>query len=626
LEAQAPGGAGWVHEIKFDGYRIEARLNAGAAELKTRTGLDWTGKFQPIADAVGKLRASNAIIDGEIVVDVGNGISDFSTLQADLSSGRTDRFAYYAFDLLFLDGEDLRKQPLIARKAALADLVGKKRDGRVRLSEDFTEPGSAVLKHACQLGLEGIISKQRDSPYRSGRTGDWLKIKCSDRQEFVIAGYKDSTVGPGLIGALALGYYQDGAFRYAGRVGTGFTQKLARELYRRLQPLRQDKPPFAAQLETAQRRGVHWVKPELVAEIDSRGFTADQILRHPSFKGLREDKAAREVVRETLEHAAAQEDAMAKSSAQRKAKPATSSKRASSVARRSAAKRATNQQSDDVVQLTHPDRVYWDDAGITKQDLADYYRDVWDWIAPHVVRRPLALLRCPDGASGQCFFQKHAHATFNQGHILRVRDGKDEIIAIEGLDGLIALAQAGVLEVHVWGSTIDTIDACDRLVFDLDPGPGVAWADVIAATRELRTRLAKMKLESFVKTTGGKGFHVVVPVAGTDWDTAKDFAHQLALAMEADAPDRYISKMTKSKRKGRIFIDYLRNARGATAVVAYSTRARPGAPVSTPIDWSEVTPRLAADKFNLSNVRARLARLRNDPWAEISKIKQKLPS
>jgi bifunctional non-homologous end joining protein LigD len=233
------------------------------------------------------------------VVDLGNGISDFSTLQADLSSGRTDRFVYYVFDLLFLDGKDLRKLPLIERKAALAKLVGKKRDGRVRLSEDFSEPGPAVLKHACQLGLEGIISKQRDAPYRSGRTGDWLKIKCSDRQEFVIAGYKDSTVGPGLIGALAVGYYQDGAFRYAGRVGTGYTQKIARDLYRRLQPLRQDQPPFAQRLETAQRRGVHWVKPELVAEIDSRGFTADQILRHPSFKGLREDKPAREVVRET---------------------------------------------------------------------------------------------------------------------------------------------------------------------------------------------------------------------------------------------------------------------------------------------------------------------------------------
>jgi bifunctional non-homologous end joining protein LigD len=299
LEAQAPSGTRWVHEIKFDGYRIEARLDRGQVELKTRTGLDWTEKFKPIAEAVGKLAAKSALIDGEIVVDVGNGISDFSTLQADLSSGRPDRLVYYAFDLLFLDGKDLCKLPLNERKAALAELIGKKQSGRVRLSEDFTEAGPAVLKHACRLGLEGIISKQRDAPYRSGRTGDWLKIKCSDRQEFVVAGYKDSTVGPGLIGALALGYYQDGALRYAGRVGTGFTHKLARDLYRRLQSLRQDKPPFAKPLETAQRRGVHWVTPELVAEIDSRGFTADQILRHPSFKGLREDKPARQVVRET---------------------------------------------------------------------------------------------------------------------------------------------------------------------------------------------------------------------------------------------------------------------------------------------------------------------------------------
>jgi bifunctional non-homologous end joining protein LigD len=296
------------------------------------------------------------------------------------------------------------------------------------------------------------------------------------------------------------------------------------------------------------------------------------------------------------------------------------------MTKRSVQRKASSKQSSDAVQLTHPDRVYWDDAGITKQDLADYYRDVWDRMAPHVVGRPLALLRCPDGASGQCFFQKHAHATFNQGHILRLRDGGEEIIAIEDLEGLIALAQAGVLEVHVWGSTIDTIDACDRLIFDLDPGPGVAWADVIAATRELRTRLAKLKLESFVKTTGGKGFHVVVPIVGADWDTAKDFAHRLALAMEADAPDRFVSNMAKSKRKGRIFVDYLRNARGATAVAAYSTRARPGAPVSTPIAWSELSPRLTADKFKLGNLRARLARLRRDPWAEIGKIKQKLPN
>ena len=297
------------------------------------------------------------------------------------------------------------------------------------------------------------------------------------------------------------------------------------------------------------------------------------------------------------------------------------SSRSKPVARKSA--RTTS--AGNAVELTHPDRVYWDDVGVTKQELADYYRDIWDHMAPHVIGRPLALLRCPDGASGQCFFQKHAHATFNQGHILRLRDKGDEIIAIEDLAGMIALVQAGVLEVHVWGSTLAHIDACDRMVFDLDPGPGVSLAQVVAATKETRARLASFKLESFVKTTGGKGFHVMVPLTGEDWDRTKEFAHALALAMEADAPDRYVSKMTKSKRKGRIFIDYLRNGRGATSVAAYSTRARAGAPVSTPIDWSELNARLAPDKFTVRNLRQRLARLRHDPWRELARVKQKLP-
>ncbi|MGB8547096.1 MAG: non-homologous end-joining DNA ligase, partial [Xanthobacteraceae bacterium] len=296
-------------------------------------------------------------------------------------------------------------------------------------------------------------------------------------------------------------------------------------------------------------------------------------------------------------------------------------KRSKPVAR----KPARAAPAERAVELTHPDRVYWKDVGVTKQELADYYRDIWDHMAPHVIGRPLALLRCPDGASGQCFFQKHAHATFNQGHILRLRDKGDEIIAIEDLDGMIALVQAGVLEVHVWGSTLAHIDLCDRMVFDLDPGPGVSLAEVVAATKETRARLAALKLESFVKTTGGKGFHVMVPLTGADWDRTKEFAHALALAMEADAPDRYVAKMTKSKRKGRIFIDYLRNGRGATSVAAYSTRARAGAPVSTPIDWSELNARLAPDKFTVRNLRQRLARLRHDPWRELARVKQKLP-
>jgi bifunctional non-homologous end joining protein LigD len=304
----------------------------------------------------------------------------------------------------------------------------------------------------------------------------------------------------------------------------------------------------------------------------------------------------------------------------KRAKPAAR-RRKPAVKKRAAPANAAEQP----VELTHPERIYWDDAGITKQDLVDYYRDVWEYMAPHVTARPLSLLRCPDGTRGQCFFQKHAHATFNQGHILRVRDAGEELIAIDDLEGMIALAQAGVLEVHVWGSTLADIDLCDRLVFDLDPGPGVGLTELIAATKEVRERLAAVKLESFLKTTGGKGFHVVVPLWGADWDAAKDFAHALALAMEADSPERFVSKMTKSRRKGRIFVDYLRNGRGATSVAAYSTRARAGAPVSTPIEWRELTARIAPDKFTLANVRQRLARQRRDPWAGIERIRQKLP-
>ena len=306
----------------------------------------------------------------------------------------------------------------------------------------------------------------------------------------------------------------------------------------------------------------------------------------------------------------------------RPARQAAAVKRSKAVAR----KPALPGPADRAVELTHPDRVYWDDVGVTKQELADYYRDVWDRMSPHVVGRPLALLRCPDGAGGQCFFQKHAHATFNRGHIVRQRSRGEELIAIEDLDGMIALVQAGVLEVHVWGSTLARIDACDRMVFDLDPGSGVSLAEVVAATKETRARLAAFKLESFVKTTGGKGFHVMVPLDPAPWDAVREFAHAVALAMEADAPGRYISKMTKSKRKGRIFIDYLLNGRGATSVAAYSTRARAGAPVSAPIDWSELNTRLAPDKFTVRNLHQRLARLRHDPWRDLARIKQKLPS
>jgi len=507
--------------------------------------------------------------------------------------------------LLYLDGEDLRGSPLAARKEALARLLKTLPKGAtLRFSESLTERGTVLLKHACKLGLEGIVSKLADAPYRSGRGRDWIKSKCSDRQELVIAGFVPSTADGHSIGALVLGYYEGGTLRYAGRTGTGFTHDVARALYRKLAALRVARTPFAAVPE--EERGARapvWVAPKLVAEVDFRGWTHGDRVRQASFQGLREDKPAKDVVREVKAMAAASRPAPLKRSAPVKKTPA-------SVAG---------------IALTHPDRVYWEDAGVTKRNLADFYAGIWDWMKPHLVGRPIALLRCPEGAAGQCFFQKHATSGISAEHLHQVAEKGGRIISIDGLDGLIALVQAGVLEVHVRGSTIAHLDKADRLVFDLDPGPGTGWGDVVAAARDVRAHLDALKLEAFVKTTGGKGLHVVVPIAPTPWNDAKDFCHALAAVMAADAPERYTATATKSKRNKRIFIDYLRNSREATAVAPYSTRARPDAPVATPVDWSELGVLKSADQYTVLNLPARLSRLRKDPWAGIGRIKQPLP-
>jgi bifunctional non-homologous end joining protein LigD len=628
LESVAPDGPNFVHEIKFDGYRIQARLDDGAVKLLTRKGLDWVKKFKLVAGAIAKLPANTALIDGEIVVEV-DGVSDFSSLQADLSAGRSDRFVYNVFDLLHLDGADYAARPLIERKAALKKLIGEG-NAPIRYSEHLDDPGRVVLTQACKMTLEGIISKRTDVPYRSGRTGDWIKTKCNGRQEFVIGGFMPSTVMPGAVGALAMGYFEDGRFIYAGRVGTGFTHASAADLYRALDPLRISKPPFDEGLPAAERRrkDVHWIAPKTVAEIEFRGWTGDKMLRHAAFKGVRADKDAAEVVREEVaDMAPSTNTGAAVRKAARAVKPAAKSAGKPAKAAAKPAKAGKSESAEVAgVTLTHPERVYWNDIGITKKDLADYYADIWEWIAPHIVRRPLALLRCPDGAGENCFVQKHAHSTFDRSKIISVDDNGEEVIALDRLEGLIALVQSGVLEVHVWGTTIDRLDRCDRLVFDLDPGPDVEWKAVIAAARDVRERLDDLGLESFVKTSGGKGLHVVAPITAAPWDDAKEFSHAVALEMAADAPDRYVSKMTKSLRQGKIFVDYLRNGRGATAVAAYSSRARTGAGVSTPVTWDELKPALTADRFTVLNLRQRLARLKDDPWKGIAEVKQKLPA
>ncbi len=619
LADKAPDSGNWIHEIKFDGYRLQARLDNGKVKLLTRSGLDWTRKFPSIAKAIAELPADRALIDGELVVDDPNGVSSFSLLQQELKTGRQDRLVFYVFDLLHLDDADFRRLPLTERKDALAELLARApQGGLLRLSESIDETGSVLLKHACRMRLEGIISKRSDAPYRSGRGHDWIKTKCTDRQEFIIAGFVPATNDARAVGALVLAVFDKGKLRYAGRTGTGFTHTSARELYRKLNTLKRARAAFDT--VPAEERGVRgpiWVEPKLVAEIDFHGWTHGDRVRHASFQGLREDKAAKDVVHEIKEKAA-------EAAIPAKNKAAAAEKRSAPIVKRPVKKNAPVVIGE--VTFTHPDRVYWEDAGVTKQDLAEYYQAVWKWMRPHVAGRPISLLRCPEGAAGQCFFQKHAAAGIVTDHLRQIPEKGDKIISIDDLDGLLSLVQAGVLEVHTRGATADDRDNADRLVFDLDPGPGTGWKDVVAAARDVRDRLDALKLKSFVKTSGGKGLHVVLPIAPTPWDEAKAFTQALAGAMAADDPDRYVATATKSKRNNRIFIDYLRNSHDATAVAPYSTRARPGAPVSTPIDWSELGTLKGASQYTVLNLVARLKRRRKDPWAGIGRIKQKLPN
>ncbi len=616
LSDAVPAGGAWLHEIKWDGYRLIAFKTGAAVRLATRRGHDWTTRFPSVAAAVAALPAETAILDGEAIMEDANGVSSFSALQNALSDehGRIARDAvFFAFDLLYHDGADLRSLPLSDRKARLADLVPPRPDGFLRLSEHVAGDGGAMVRSACSLGLEGVISKRADRPYRSGRGEDWLKLKCTERQEFVIAGYVPSSVSQKAIGSLVLGYHEEERFRHAGRAGTGFSAESARSVWKVLDGLRRKTSPFPDRLTAEERRGVVWVEPSAVAEIEFRGWTGDDHLRHAAFKGLREDKAAAEIVRERPKEKAASGGSGASSAASRFRKPSTRPRAAGEVAG---------------VPLTHPDRVLWDE-GITKQGLAEYYESVADWILPQVAGRPLSLVRCPNGAGHGCFFQKHSWAGLRD-HILRdtVRDedGEEEVLYVEDAAGLVSLVQAGVLEIHVWGSTTADIERPDRIVMDLDPGEDVPWADVIAGAQDVRERLSSLGLESFAKTTGGKGLHVVLPLTPkAGWDEAKGFAHALALAMEADSPSRYIAKASKQARRGLIYVDYLRNGRGATAIGAYSTRARPGATVSVPVAWEELGPGLKPNGYTIGNLGGRLERLRADPWAEIARVDQVLP-
>jgi bifunctional non-homologous end joining protein LigD len=603
LVEKPPAGDSWLHEIKFDGYRLMAAIEGESIRLLTRRGLDWTERFPGIAKAFENFPAKSALVDGEAVVEDENGVSRFSALQEALSERKTASAAlFFAFDLLYLDGYSLREAALDDRKDGLAKLLSSNRHPSLRYSDHVVGSGQAMYEHACRLGLEGIISKRRHAPYRSGRHGEWAKSKCTNREEFVVGGYTPSTATRNAIGSLALGADDGGKFVYVGRTGTGFTQRSAQSLFKELQPSRVRTSPFANALSSEERRGLVFVEPKLVAEVEFRGWTQDRRLRQAAFKGLREDKPASEVQLEMP-----RQDAGV---------PPPNKKAGAS---------AKTTKGGDIefagIRLTHPDRILWEGQGLTKLGLAEYYAEVAEYILPFITGRPLALVRCPNGHSGDCFYQKHSFAGLTDAveiaHVEEKGGKPEEAIVIHDLRGLINLAQANVLEIHPWGARLDDIDHPDMLIFDLDPGEGLAWADVIEAAREVRRRLQDLGIESYVKTSGGKGLHVASPLKpSADWDKLKSFAHGIALAMERDEPSKYISTMAKKARGGKIFVDYLRNGRGATAVAAYSTRARPGAPVSTPVSWDELGPEVTPARFTVENIGRRLAALKSDPWED----------
>jgi bifunctional non-homologous end joining protein LigD len=611
--------------MKFDGYRIIARLDDGRVRLWSRNRNDWTARFADVARHVAALPARQACLDGEVAVFQPDGTTSFQALQNAMSGQAAAPPVYVVFDLAYLDGLDLTGVPLEERKAALEALLRRAGDPSrgVHYSEHVVGGGPAFFAHACRLGLEGIVSKRRDAPYRGARGPDWVKVKCVKEQEVVIGGYTDpegSRVG---IGALLAGVNDaDGRLVYVGKVGTGFTSRTLRELERRLTPLEQGTSPFAS--PTGRRRGVHWVEPELVAQVAFTEWTADGKMRHPSFRGLREDKPAAQVTRE---RAAAPQEVQGGPSG-------TGPGRADRAARHRAGASTRARPGGAAVEvagvrLTHADRVVYPPQGITKRDLALFYASIADWILPHLRDRPTTLVRCPEGTGGKCFYQRHigywAPDTVRRVKI-QERHKVGDYLVIDSLPALIGLVQIGILEIHTWNSVVADLERPNRVVLDLDPGPGVEWPRVIDGARLIRARLEARGLVSFVKTTGGKGLHVVVPLdPGSSWDDGAAFARELAEAIAREHPREYVARMAKAERGGKIFIDYLRNQRGATSVAAYSTRARPHAPVSVPLGWDELSADVRSDHYTVATLPRRLRALRGDPWAGYASVRQSLP-
>ncbi len=572
----------WFHEMKYDGYRMQGHLQNSVGVLYTRNGLNWSNSFPHILNSLEKVGAENAIFDGEIVALDEEGRTHFQRLQNTLKSKNDKNLVYYIFDLLYLNGEDLRSKSLAERKELLKKLLSKT-SKNIKYSDHITEKGEDFFTLSCDHKLEGIVSKLSDSPYRSGRNDLWVKTKCSERQEFVIGGWTDPQGGRTGLGALLLGIYENEKLRYVGKVGTGFNSKSLNEIKKELKKIEQKTTPF--DVKAPKGKGIHWVKPEKICEVSFGNWTDEKILRTPVFQGLREDKPAREI----------------------------------------------HQEKAKVLKLrdvSSPDKILFKKEKITKGMIAEYYEKVSKVMLPYVKDRPLSLVRCPEGSEGTCFFQKHIKGKIPDSFttfIVKEEKGEGTYLSINSASGLRELVQLNAFELHSWNCHYQDYMSPDQIVMDFDPGPGVPWKDIRDAAFELKEILDELDLKSFVKVTGGKGLHVHIPVAPVyDWEQIKVFAQTLAMQMVAQNPQKYVANMAKNKRVKKIFIDYLRNGYGATAVVPYSLRARPLSAVALPITWLELKRIKSSDEFNLERALKKIKSRKKDPWEGMMKLKQKI--
>jgi bifunctional non-homologous end joining protein LigD len=633
VAADPPEGKGWIGEIKFDGYRLLCWKDGKTVRVITRNGLDWTDRLPAVAREIGKLNVDTALLDGELVALDKNGVSSFPALQAAMSAGKDATLNLYLFDLLHLDGWDLRPCYVIDRKRVLSEITNWR--GMLRYSDHHTGNAARMRREACEMGLEGIICKQADAPYHSGRGHGWVKVKCRGREELVVLGWTPPNGSRMGLGSLHVGYYDaQGRLHYAGGVGSGFSDDELSRISEHLGTLAADPPKSLIVAGEPLPKDIHWVKPELVAEVQFASWSGSGRVRQAVYLGLREDKAATEVVREPADPEAERKSINPRAPVDGEKRGPTvavpprqsgpkyseaSSKSSKIVTAKAPARRSVTVGN---IALTHPDRELW--PGITKQQLAEYWSTIAEHALPGLAHRPLAIVRCPEGIGGEHFFQKHGHAM--PAAIRTGGAGGQPFLAIDDADGLIAMAQMSAIELHAWGATEADPMHPDQIVFDLDPGEDVPFSDVVTAAIDVRDQLRRLGLESFCRTIGGKGLHVVVPLEpAAHWDEVKPFCRAFAETLSQQQPDRYLSTVKKADRRGRILIDWLRNGLGATAVASYCPRARPGAGVATPLSWDEVDGKLDPAKFTIQTVPHRLAGQRADPWQGFNAARRRLP-